>query len=64
MERFHGTVLLECYRPAFHRSRFDRVADLKTVPRDFLGRYNSRRLNHGAYMKGRTSAQMLKAATL
>jgi transposase InsO family protein len=63
VERFHGTVLQECYRPAFHRRRFVRLADLKAVLRDFVDRYNTRRRNHGAYMKGRTPAQMLEAAT-
>jgi len=60
VERFHGTVLQECYRPAFHRRRFDRLADLERVLQDFLGRYNTRRRNHGDYMKGRTPAQMLE----
>jgi len=63
VERFHGTVLEECYRPAFHRRRFDRLGDLDRVLRDFLDRYNTRRRNRGDYMKGRTPAQMLKAAT-
>jgi transposase InsO family protein len=63
VERFHGTVLQECYRPAFHRRRFDRLADLERVLRDFLDRYNTRRRNHGNYMKGRIPAQMLEAAT-
>jgi transposase InsO family protein len=62
VERFHGTVLQECYRPAFHRRRFDRLADLERVLRDFLDRYNTRRHNRGDYMKGRTPTQMLKAA--
>jgi len=61
VERFHGTVLQECYRPAFHRRRFDRMADLDRALQDFIGRYNTRRRNHGAYMKGRTPAQMLEA---
>lgn len=61
VERFHGTVLQECYRPAFHRRRFDRLADLEAVLRDFLHRYNTKRRNHGDYMKGRTPAQMLEA---
>ncbi len=61
VERFHGTILQECYRPAFHRRRFDRLADLEAVLRDFLHRYNRRRRNHGDYMKGRTPAQMLEA---
>jgi transposase InsO family protein len=63
VERFHGTVLQECYRPAFHRRRFDRLADLDEVLQDFLDRYNTHRRNHGDYMKGRIPAQMLEAVT-
>jgi Sigma-70 factor, region 1.2/Sigma-70 factor, region 1.1/Integrase core domain len=59
VERFHGTVLQECYRPAFHRRRFDRMADLEAVLGDFLHRYNTRRRNHGDYMHGRTPLQVL-----
>jgi transposase InsO family protein len=60
VERFHGTVLQECYRPAFHRRRFDRLADLDAVLRDFLERYNRKRRNHGDYMRGRTPLQVLE----
>ncbi len=63
VERFHGTVLQECYRPAFHRRRFDRLADLDRVLQDFLHRYNRRRRNHGDYMRGQTPAQRLEALT-
>ncbi len=62
VERFHGTVLQECYRPAFHRRRYDRLVDLDRLLQDWLFRYNSRRHNHGAYLKGRTPAQILEAA--
>jgi transposase InsO family protein len=60
VERFHETVLHECYRPAFHRRRFDRLADLDAVLRDFLQRYNRRRRNHGDYMNSRTPLQVLQ----
>jgi transposase InsO family protein len=60
VERFHGTVLDECYRPAFHRRRFDRLADVDHVLQDFVLRYNTRRANRGRYMKGRTPVQMLE----
>jgi len=60
VERFHGTVLQECYRPAFHRRRFDRLSDLDAVLRDFLDRYNRKRRNHGDYMSGRTPVQVLE----
>src|SRR2546428_9559816 len=35
VERFHETVLQERYRPAFHRPRFDRPADLEPLRRRF-----------------------------
>jgi transposase InsO family protein len=60
VERFHGTVLEECYRIAFHRRRFDRTADVDHVLQDFVHRYNTRRPNRGRYMKGRTPMQMLE----
>jgi transposase InsO family protein len=60
VERFHQTVLQECYRPAFHRRRFDRVVDLEAVLGDFLDRYNRIRRNHGDYMQGRTPLQVLE----
>ncbi len=61
VERFHGTVLQECYRPAFHRRRFDRLADIQAELQDFLHRYNRRRRNHGDYMRGRIPLEMLEA---
>ena len=60
VERFHGTVLQECYRPAFHRRRFDRLAELQAVLGDFVHRYNTKRRNHGDYMHGRTPLQVLE----
>jgi transposase InsO family protein len=62
VERFHGTVLQECYRPAFHRRRFDRMADIEACLQDFLHRYNRRRRNHGDYMRGRIPLEVLEAA--
>jgi transposase InsO family protein len=58
-ERFHSTVLQECWRPAFHRRRFTSIRQLQTEADAWLIRYNTRRRNHGAYMRGRTPAQML-----
>lgn len=60
VERFHGTVLDECYRPTFHRQRFDRVEDIDRCLQDFVHRYNTRRANRGRYMAGRTPLQMLE----
>jgi transposase InsO family protein len=58
-ERFQGTALQECYRPAFHRQRFDSLAELDTVVQGWLDRYNTHRRNHGNYMRGRTPLQIL-----
>jgi transposase InsO family protein len=58
-ERFHGTVLDECWRPAFHRRRFDRLAQLRTELDSWLATYNTRRRNHSDYMRGRTPRQLL-----
>jgi transposase InsO family protein len=58
-ERFHSTVLQECWRPAFHRRRFTSIRQLQAEADTWLIRYNHRRRNHGAYMRGRTPAQML-----
>ena len=60
VERFHGTILQECWRPAFHRRRFVRLAELDECLQDFLGRYNTRRKNRGDYMRGRTPAELME----
>jgi transposase InsO family protein len=58
-ERFQGTALQECYRPAFHRQRFDTLAELDGALQGWLDRYNTHRRNHSAYMRGRTPLQVL-----
>lgn len=58
-ERFHGTILQECWRPAFHRRRFNSVRQLQAEADAWLSSYHHRRRNHGAYMAGRTPAQAL-----
>jgi transposase InsO family protein len=58
-ERFQGTALQECWRPAFHRRRFDRLAELEAELAAWLDRYNHRRRNHGDFMRGRTPAEVL-----
>jgi transposase InsO family protein len=59
VERFHGTVLQECWRPAFHRRRFTGRRQLQAAADAWLVTYNHRRRNHGAYMRGRTPHQVL-----
>jgi transposase len=58
-ERFHGTALQECWRPAFHRRRFASVRQLQAEADAWLHRYNTRRHNHGDFMRGRTPRQVL-----
>ena len=58
-ERFHGTILQECWRPAFHRRAFTTVRQLHAEADSWLIGYNHRRRNHSHYMRGRTPAQLL-----
>jgi transposase InsO family protein len=50
-ERFQGTALQEFYRPAFHRQHFARLADLNAQFQGWLQTYNTRRRNHGDFMR-------------
>jgi transposase InsO family protein len=58
-ERFHGTILQECWRPAFHRRRFTSVRQLQAEADAWLVHYNTRRRNHSDFMRGRTPRQIL-----
>ncbi len=58
-ERFQGTVLQECWRPAFHRRRFTSVRQLQAEADTWLHGYHHRRRNHGDFMRGRTPRQVL-----
>jgi transposase len=58
-ERFQGTALQECWRPAFHRRRFDRLTQLRTEIDTWLVTYNTRRPNRSDFMRGRTPRQVL-----
>ena len=58
-ERFQGTMLQECWRPAFHRRRFGSTRQLQTEADSWLTHYNGRRRNHSDYMRGRTPKTML-----
>ena len=61
-ERFHQTILQECWRPAFHRRHFNSVRQLQGEADAWLVTYNNRRRNHGDYMRGRTPRQVLDTA--
>ena len=58
-ERFQGTMLQECWRPAFHRRRFMTLRQLQVEANAWLIRYNTRRRNYGDYMRGRRPADVL-----
>ena len=58
-ERFHGTALQECWRPAFHRRRFTTIGQLQAEANAWLLGYNNRRRNHGDFMRGRTPREVL-----
>jgi transposase InsO family protein len=58
-ERFQGTGLQECWRPAFHRRRFGTIRQLQAEADAWLVTYHHRRRNHGDFMRGRTPRQML-----
>jgi len=59
-ERFQGTALQECWRPAFHRRRFDTLRQLQAEADSWLIHYNIHRRNHSDFMRGRTPAEILK----
>jgi transposase InsO family protein len=58
-ERLQGTILDECWRPAFHRRRFTSTRQLQAEVDSWLVTYHHRRRNHGDYMRGRTPHQIL-----
>jgi transposase InsO family protein len=58
-ERFHGTILQECWRPAFHRRHFRSVRQLQAEADAWLITYHHLRRNHGDYMRGRTPQEIL-----
>jgi len=58
-ERFQGTALQECWRPAFHRRRFERLTQLRAELDSWLVTYNTRRPNRSDFMRGRTPRQVL-----
>jgi transposase InsO family protein len=59
-ERFHGTVLQACWRPAFRRRRFTSIRQLQAEADAWLTRYyHHPRRNHSHYMRGRTPADLL-----
>ena len=63
VERFQGTMLQECWRPAFHRRHFTSLRQLQTEADAWVTRYNTRRRNHSDYMAGRRPIDILDTHT-
>lgn len=61
-ERLQGTILEEFYRPTFHRGRVSDIPLLNRQLQGWLQRYNTRRRNHGHWMRGRTPSQLVESA--
>jgi transposase InsO family protein len=59
VERFHQTMLEECWRPAFHRRLFTSTHQLQAQANAWLTDYNTNRPNHGNWMAGRIPTQLL-----
>jgi transposase InsO family protein len=57
-KRFQGTALQECWRPAFHRRRFDRLTQLRAEIDSWLVAYNTHRKNRSDFTRGRTPRQV------
>ncbi len=62
VERFHQTILNECWRPAFHRRSFHSVKQLQAEADAWLATYNFRRRNHGDYMRGRIPGDIMNGS--
>jgi transposase InsO family protein len=58
VERFHQTMLEECWRPAFHRRLFISINQLQAQANAWLTSYHDRP-NHGDWMQGRTPNHLL-----
>ena len=63
VERFQGTMLQECWRPAFHRRHFTSIRQLQREADAWLTTYNHHRRNHGDYMAGRRPIDLLELAS-
>lgn len=63
VERFQGTMLQECWRPAFHRLCINTISQLQREADAWLITYNTRRRNHGDYMAGNRPTDLLELAS-
>jgi len=64
VERLQGTVLEECWKPAFARALVPRYTGLRREPEHYLRYYNTDRAHTGRWTQGRTPAQVIGAAKM
>ena len=61
VERLQGTILQECWKPAFARSLLPGIEALRRDLKSYLRYYNTDRAHTGRWTKGRTPAQVIGA---
>ena len=64
MERVQGTILEECWKPAFARYLTPRITGLQRELKEYLRYYNYDRTHNGRWTKGRTPDQVLGAGKI
>lgn len=64
VERLQGTLLEECWKPAFARYLVPRYTGLRRDLKRYLSYYNGDRAHTGRWTRGRTPAQVIGAAKM
>ena len=59
VERVQGTILEECWKPAFARYLIPKITGLQRELKAYLRYYNYDRAHTGRWTNGRTPAQVL-----
>lgn len=59
VERVQGTILEECWKPAFARYLIPKITGLARDLKEYLGYYNTDRAHTGRWNKGRTPEQVI-----
>lgn len=62
VEALHKTILDECWRPAFARYLYPRLAGLRRELNTYLHFYNNDRVHHGRLTRGRIPADIVYGA--
>ena len=62
VEALHRTILDECWRPAFARYIYPRLAGLRRELDTYLAFYNTDRIHHGRHTQGRIPADIVYRA--